>query len=297
MQCQKLNNNSNYTWFSCPNNFENTTVSNKCKNIFEHDFFYIVECIEVTVAANNTATANNNTATATANNNTATATANNNTVTATANNNTVAANNTATENNTTATVAKSNNTVVANNTVTGNNNTKNRITVIQYNRTGKQETLKLGNETLIISIVGISSVFCIIMCFFFLKVVCKNRKRKLRRRSSRTVAPEHIEIQVNTPETKRKKKGKYLKIKENAPNLTVEKQVLATIEFMIKHLELQDLRKQKHNLLKQKNKLPASKVSLAKVAQILKHKKIKKQQLDLRKPKHGMTIKEIFDSV
>ena len=72
---------------------------------------------------------------------------------------------------------------------------------------------------------------------------------------------------------------------------------------MIKHLELQELRKQKHKLLKKKM-LPAKKVSMAKVAEILKHKnKIKrkigiaKAKQQLKPVKRGMTIKEIFNSV
>jgi len=318
MQCQTLNNNTNFTWFSCIKTTEEITTIQNCNNIFEHDFFYILECkknlllVNITNQTNITVNTYDN-ITIHGNNSVVQNTTTTTTVTATANTVNNANNNTVAENNNTIAENIGNKSSLEYNNSSKNNisseyyNNSSNSTVygnrnIQYNRTNKQKLLentKITNEVLIVSTVGISLVFCIVMCYFLLKVVCKNRKRKLRRRSSRTVAPEHIEIGVlNTP--KNKKKGKYLKCKENAPTLKIEKQVLETVEFMIKHLELQELRKKKHKLLKKKM-LPAKNVSMAKVAEILRHKNKIKHKLRITKQlkpvKRGMLIKEIFDGV
>tara|TARA_B100000902_G_C27284917_1_gene903846 strand:- start:293 stop:1234 length:942 start_codon:yes stop_codon:yes gene_type:complete len=313
MQCQTLNNNTNFTWFSCIKITEEITTIQNCNNIFEHDFFYILECKKnktyeeklLPVNITNQTNLNVNTydnITIHRNNSVV-----QNTTTATVDANTVAdaiieTNKTSSRNSSEYDNSSKNNNS-SNSTAHGNRN-------IQYNRTNRKvaensEGKGITREEAIVSIVAITILFCIAMCYFLLKVVCKNRKRKLRRRSSRTVAPEHIEIGVlNTPtKTIKKQKGKYLKIKQNAPTLTIEKQVLETIQFMIKHLELQELRKQKHKLLKKKM-LPAKKVSMAKVAEILRHKnkikhklRITKAKQQLKPVKRGMLIKEIFDGV
>ena len=307
---------SNYTeYYSCKNN---ESLSTNCQTVFQHQHFKIYEC---TKRDDNVIPENNNPS------NPKTENAKNATENVTRN---ITKNVTKTypSINKTKELEKDP-TIKINSTTPEKNTSYNNKTLINFTNYTVQDLQKHHDNIQTVDVKFYLNIFSILFVSFIMCALCacyiqykcercKNVRQLKRTRSSRTISPEAIVVDVNEKEEVKEETKADEPIRPPKPNL-IEEEIKIIIQTMIRKVELNILRERKQLLRRRrriernaklkhriKQKPPAPNASLAKLAlynlmrqkQLRANGQVKLEPMQVHNaPKRGMLIKEITKKV
>ena len=211
-------------------------------------------------------------------------------------------------------------TVIINATTPDKNTSYNNKTLINFTNYTVQD-LKEHHDNIqtvdvkfylnIFSILFVSFVMCALCaCYIQYKCErCKNVRQLKRRRSSRSISPEAVVVDVNEKEEVKDETKADQPIRPPKPTL-IEEEIKTILQTMIRKVELNILRERKQLLKRQRRigrnarlklKPPAPNTTLAKLAlyNVMRQKQLRAiNQPKLQpKKKQGMLIKEITKKV